>query len=374
MRAVQFDAFRAQPEIREVPDPICPPGGALIRVHAVGVCRSDWHAWQGHDDSVALPHVPGHEFAGVVERVGEGVARFRPGDRVTAPFIQACGRCAQCRAGAPQVCPHQVQPGFDRPGAWAEQVVVTQADTNLVALPGGIDMTLAAGLGCRIGTAWHAVRLQGRVRGGHDVAVLGCGGLGLACVMVARAAGARVIAVDVSEAALAAAERLGAVPVRSGPDAVAQIRAAGAAPQEDDEDAVDLLGAGDEHGEEDAAREPGVDVTFDALGSTGTARDAIASLRPRGRHVQVGLLLGEDADPPLPMGRVIAQELEILGSHGLGAREYPGLLAEIASGALDLTGAVGRVIGLEELPDALVAMGGPQATAGMTVARLVEEG
>lgn len=178
MRAVRYEAFGATPVLVEVPDPVCPPRGAVISVHATGVCRSDWHAWQGHDDSVQLPHIPGHEFAGVVEQVGEEVSRFAPGDRVTAPFILACGRCEQCLAGAPQVCPEQRQPGFDLPGAWAEQVVVVEADHNLVVLPEGIDMTLAAGLGCRVGTAHHAVRAQAEVQPGEQVVVFGCGEVG----------------------------------------------------------------------------------------------------------------------------------------------------------------------------------------------------
>ena len=343
MRAVRFDAFRERPGLVEVPDPVCPPRGAVVSVHATGVCRSDWHAWQGHDDSVHPPHIPGHEFAGVIEQVGEEVTRFAPGERVTAPFILACGRCAQCRAGAPQVCLDQHQPGFDLPGSWAEKVVVIEADHNLVALPDAIDMTRAAGLGCRVGTGYHAVRVQAAVAPGEQVAVFGCGGLGLACVMVALAAGAEVIAVDVSEHALAAAAELGATTILSDADVVDRVR---------------------------EATGGGAHVTLDALGSAATARSAIESLRPRGRHVQVGLLLGEDADPSLPMSRVIGQELAILGSHGLAVAEYRDLLADIASGRLDLGRTVGRLLTLEELPAAMLAMDRPPTTAGMTVARL----
>lgn len=343
MRACIIDAFGQPPRLDEVPDPDCPPHGAVVAVHATGVCRSDWHAWQGHDDSVTLPHVPGHEFAGVIAQAGEEVTGFRVGQRVTAPFIFACGRCELCLAGASQVCPHQRQPGFDLPGSWAEQVVVHQADHNLVALPDGLDMALAAGLGCRVGTAFHAVRVQGAVQAGEQVAVIGCGGLGLACVMVALAAGAEVIAVDVSDASLEAAAALGARTLRSGPGVAAQIR--------------EMTGGG-------------AHVSLDALGSAATARTGIQALRPRGRHVQVGLLLGEDSDPPLPMGRVIAQELQIRGSHGLAAAEYAVMLAEIAEGRLDLGRTVGQVIDFEDLPEAMAAMGAPPAVAGMTVARL----
>ena len=276
--------------------------------------------------------------------MGEEVRGFAVGDRVTAPFILACGACEQCLAGAPQVCPRQRQPGFDQPGAWAEQVVVTEADHNLVALPDGIEMILAAGLGCRVGTAHHAVRAQAGVEPGEKVVVLGCGGLGLACVMIALAAGAEVIAVDISETALAAATALGAMPLVSGPDVAERVR--------------ELTGGG-------------AHVSLDALGSAATARAGIESLRPRGRHVQVGLLLGEDADPALPIGRVIALELQILGSHGLAVAEYAELLEDVASGRLDLAGTVGRVIDAEQLPAAMVAMDHPPTTAGMTVARWV---
>ncbi|WP_114855478.1 alcohol dehydrogenase catalytic domain-containing protein [Brachybacterium sp. YJGR34] len=343
MRAVRYDGFGAQPALAEVPDPVCPPRGAVIAVHATGVCRSDWHAWQGHDDTVHLPHIPGHEFAGVVQEVGAGVTRVAPGDRVTAPFILSCGRCAQCRAGATQVCPAQRQPGFDLPGSWAEQVVVIEADHNLVPLPDGIDMTLAAGLGCRVGTAYHAVRAQAAVTPGECVVVYGCGGLGLAAVQVARAIGAEVLAVDVSERALAAAAALGATPVPFAADVAEQVR---------------------------AATDGGADVSLDALGSAATAGAALSSLRPRGRHVQVGLLLGEDAEAPLPMGRVIAQELQILGSHGLAAAEYRDLLEEIAGGRLDLGATVGRLLDLEDLPAAMLAMDHPPTSAGMTIARV----
>ncbi|APX34250.1 alcohol dehydrogenase [Brachybacterium sp. P6-10-X1] len=343
MRAVRFDAFRERPALVDVPDPVCPPRGAVVSVRATGVCRSDWHAWQGHDDSVQVPHIPGHEFAGIIEQVGEEVTRFAVGERATAPFILACGRCVQCRAGAPQVCPDQHQPGFDLPGSWAEKVVVIEADHNLVALPDGIDMTLAAGLGCRVGTAYHAVRVQAAVAPDERVAVFGCGGLGLACVMVARAAGADVIAVDVSEHALAAAAELGATAIASGADVVDRVREASGG---------------------------GAHVTLDALGSAATARSAIEALRPCGRHVQVGLLLGEDADPCLPMGRVIGQELQILGSHGLAVAEYRELLADVAAGRLDLGSTVGRLLTLEDLPSAMLAMDHPPTAAGMTVARL----
>ncbi|MFE2618539.1 alcohol dehydrogenase catalytic domain-containing protein, partial [Micromonospora chalcea] len=210
MRAVVFERFGVRPEVREVDDPAPAPDGVVVRVGATGLCRSDWHGWQGHDPDIRLPHVPGHEFAGVVVAVGADVRGWRPGDRVTAPFVCACGRCPSCLAGDQQVCERQTQPGFTGWGSFAELVAVRHADVNLVRLPDELDETAAAALGCRFATAFRAVIAQGRVAAGEWVAVHGCGGVGLSAVMIAAASGARVVAVDVSPGALELARRSGA--------------------------------------------------------------------------------------------------------------------------------------------------------------------
>src|SRR3982751_4324764 len=191
MRAVVVDSFGSVPQLRDVPDPTCPPDGALVRVEATGLCRSDWHALAGHDPDVRLPQVPGHEFAGVVHEVGREVQDWATGARVTTPFVTACGRCATCAAGEQQVCERQRQPGFTHWGSFAEFVVVDRADVNLVALPDAVDAVSAAALGCRFATAFRAVTQVGRLAAGELVAVHGCGGVGLSAVMVAAAAGGR---------------------------------------------------------------------------------------------------------------------------------------------------------------------------------------
>lgn len=341
MRAVLFDEFGAQPRIAEVAEPRCEPGGVVIRVRATGLCRSDWHAWMGHDAGVKVPHVPGHELTGVIEQVGEAVTGFRRGDRVTVPFICACGTCEQCLDGQQQVCDRQQQPGFTQWGSFAELVSIPQADTNLVALPDDLDFVSAAALGCRFATAYRAVVNQGRVRPGEWVCVHGCGGVGLSAIMIAAAAGARVVAVDVSGDALAVAQRLGAVPVRAS-------------------------GSGDVAAAVRAATDGGAHLSIDAYGSAVTCRNSIRSLRKRGRHVQVGLMLGDDAMASVPMDLVVAHELEILGSHGMAAHEYPAMLAAIAAGRIDPRPLVGRRISLDEAPAALTGMtAGTQP--GMTV-------
>ena len=331
VRALFFESFGGPLQVRDVPAPDPAPGGVVVRVAASGICRSDWHAWQGHDPDVALPHVPGHELAGTVAVVGAGVRLWRVGDRVTVPFVNACGRCAQCAAGEHQVCSRQTQPGFTHWGSLAEFVALDAADVNLVAVPEGMDLPTAAALGCRYATAFRAVTHVGRVRAGEWVAVHGCGGVGLSAVQIAAAAGARVVAVDVAPGALDLARELGAEhTVDGGTDVAAAV--------------TELTGGG-------------AHVSLDALGAPATCANSVRSLRPRGRHVQVGLLPPEQGRAEVPMERVIALELEVLGSHGMAAHAYPELLGLIAAGRLDPHRLVTRELGLDDAPTALAEVG-----------------
>ncbi len=321
MKAALFEQFRSEPRVCQVASPVAHDDAAVIEVRACGICRSDWHAWMGHDADVRLPHVPGHEIAGRVASVGAAVRHWRPGDRVTVPFSCGCGDCYECIRGNPHICDDFTQPGFTHWGGFAEAVEIRAADLNLVRLPESVGFVTAASLGCRFATSFRAIVQQGRVAAGEWVAVHGCGGVGLSAVMIARALGAEVIAVDINPGRLAVAERFGAVPIdaRRG-DVVAEIRG--------------LTGRG-------------VQVSLDAFGSHETCRDSIHCLAKRGRHVQVGLLLGAQADPPLPMGTVIANELEILGSHGMQAYCYEPLLRMIAAGTLRPQNLVSDVVSLE---------------------------
>ena len=222
MRAVVYEAFGQLPVVADLPDPVPAPHGAVVHIAATGLCRSDWHGWMGHDDDITrFPHVPGHELAGVVEAVGDEVRRWAPGDRVTVPFVCACGTCEQCASGNQQVCDNQTQPGFTHWGSFAELTALDWADVNLVALPDAVGFDAAAGLGCRFATAYRAVLQVGRVRAGEWVAVHGCGGVGLSAVMIAAAADARVVAIDTSadalELALSHRRRAGAAVRRGRP-------------------------------------------------------------------------------------------------------------------------------------------------------------
>jgi alcohol dehydrogenase len=334
MKALYYEQFGGKLLVGEMPEPTPAADGVVLEVHACGVCRSDWHGWQGHDPDIKqLPHVPGHELAGVVAEVGRDVRKWRVGDRVTIPFVAGCGKCPECASGNEQVCDHQFQPGFTAWGAFAERVAVRYADGNLVRLREEIDFVAAASLGCRLSTAYRAVVLQGKLQPGQWVAVHGCGGVGLSAIMIAAALGARVIAVDIQPSALEMAKSLGAEALIDAMDV---------------DNVPQMI-------HESTGR--GADLSLDALGSRITCANSIRCLRKRGRHVQVGLLVGDDASPPVPLELVLSRELEIVGSHGLQASYFPELFRLIAAGKIDLSQLVRRTIAISQAPTAFADMG-----------------
>ncbi|WP_026532778.1 zinc-dependent alcohol dehydrogenase family protein [Arthrobacter sp. H41] len=346
MRAVHFEEFSQRPVLRDVADPAPTPRGVVVRVETTGLCRSDVHGWLGHDAGIALPHVPGHELVGIIESVGAAVRRFSAGQRVTVPFVCACGRCPECRSGNGQVCRNQTQPGFTHWGSYAELVALHDADDNLIPVPAELDSGAAALLGCRFATAYRGLAHQARVQPGESLLVIGCGGVGLSAVMIGVALGATVTAVDIDGSTLERARRLGAARTI---DSSGMSREA-------------LLGS------IESSVPEGVNVSVDALGLAETATIGILSLLPRGRHVQIGLF---SSDPVIPMSAVIARELTVLGSHGMPARDYPELLALVASGTLRPEALIERRITLDEAPDALVAMASGNHPAGVTVIDVV---
>ena len=342
MRAVLYEQFGGPLRVENVPEPTLPRDGVVIEVKANGICRSDWHGWIGHDPDIRLPHVPGHELAGVVADVGPEVRRWQKGDRVTVPFAVGCGACEPCLSGNQQICDAYFQPGFTGWGSFAERVAIPHADVNLVRLPESLDNVAAATLGCRFVTSFRALLVRGRVAPGEWVAVHGCGGAGLAAIMIAQAAGAQTIAVDIKDDALNFARALGAahtLNVRTEIDPVSRIR--------------DLT-------------QGGAHVSVDALGARETCRNSILCLRKRGRHVQLGLMLADDREVAVPMAVVIAKELEIHGSHGMAAHAYGPMLEMISAGRLQPGRLVTKRISLTEAPAALVSLGAFSDT-GITV-------
>ena len=328
MRAAIFDSFQGPISVREVPDPVPREDGVVVRVKATGVCRSDWHGWMGHDPDIRLPHVPGHELAGVIEEVGRRVTKWKAGDRVTVPFSVGCGECQSCSEGNSHICDQQFQPGFNAWGTFAELVALRHADFNLVAIPESLDFVSAVGLGCRFATAWRAVAMQGALKPGQWLAVHGCGGVGLSAIMIAKALAGRVIAIDLDPAKLRLAVSVGAEKFLTGN-------------REDLSQAVHLLSGGGAH------------VSIDANGSAETCRNSILSLRKRGRHVQVGLLPGDESQNAVPMEQVIARELEIVGSHGLAANSYGEILRLLSSRKIDPSRLIGDRITLRDVNDVI---------------------
>ncbi|PKR60160.1 zinc-dependent alcohol dehydrogenase family protein [Thalassospira lohafexi] len=332
MRAAYFTEYQGPINIQTVDDPTPSNDGVVIKVGATGLCRSDWHGWMGHDSDVQLPHVPGHEFAGTIVGVGKDIKRWKEGDRVTVPFVSGCGHCPECHSGNHQVCDNQFQPGFTHWGSFAEYVAIDYADTNLIALPDDMEFATAASLGCRFATSFRGVIDQGKVSAGQVVAVHGAGGVGLSAIMIAAAAGAYVIAVDIDDAKLEFATELGA-------NATLNARTVGDIPT-----AIKDITRG------------GVHVSVDALGSEQTCFNSVASLRKRGKHIQIGLMTGDHAHAKVPMDRVVAHELEILGSHGMQAFRYDAMLDMIMTGKLTPQKLIGDRVTLAEGATALMNM------------------
>jgi alcohol dehydrogenase len=344
MKAAIYRQFKEPITIETVPDPTIPEHGVVIKVMASGLCLSDWHGWMGHDPDIVLPQVPGHELAGTIAEVGKGVRNWSPGQRVTVPFVCGCGYCIYCLEGNQQVCDKQFQPGFTAWGSFAEYVAIDYADENLVELPDHLDFVSAASLGCRFVTAYRAVADQAQLQAGQWLAVYGCGGVGLSSIQIAKGLGAHVIAIDITDTKCALAKTLGA-------DHVLNARKTDVVP------AVRELSMG------------GVHVSIDALGHPETCLNSINSLRKLGKHLQLGLLTKADKPPLIPMPLIIANELRLIGSHGIQAHRYPQLFAFIESTRLNLKQLLAGTVSLEDVPKLLPLLN-ESPVAGMRVVEM----
>ena len=331
MRAAVLRDYRQPLSIEDAPDPACPPDGVVLRTIACGVCRSDWHGWTGENSRVQVGRILGHEYCGEVVEAGPD-ASWTLGDRVVAPFILACGTCPSCRAGNQTTCPNQRLPGFGEQGAFAEHVAVPYAH-NLARLPDGLDPAVAAGLGCRVTTSWHALTGRAALQGGEWLAVHGTGGVGLSAALLGRALGARVVVVDVVQAKLDHALGLG-------------IDAA-------------VLADGDTAGRIREITGGGAHVSVEALGIAATLDASLHCLRPLGRHVQVGMPVGHTARMEVDMNAVYAKNLALFGTRGMPAWRYPSLLGLITSGRVDMAPLIARTVALSDVSAELAAFDGP---------------
>ncbi len=332
MKAAVLTAYREPLTIEDRPVPEAPEDGVVLRVMACGVCRSDWHAWAGEHGRVKPGAVGGHEYCGEVVAAGSN-ATWAVGDVLVAPFLLSCGSCPACRAGQEHTCPTMMYPGLGMDGAFAEYVAVPR-DHNLQRLPEWMDPVLAAGLGCRVMTAWHGLTDRAALQPGEWLAVFGTGGVGLAGVLLGRAMGARVLAVDLVAGKLEHALAHGAeAAVNAGDkDAAEQIRR--------------ITGGG-------------AHVALEAVGIEPTLNAALGALRPLGRHVQCGMPIGHTARMEIDLNAVFMKNLALYGSKGMPAHRYPQLFSLIESGAVDLSPMIGRQIALSEVSAELAAMDGP---------------
>jgi len=336
VKAARLVERRKPLELADLPDPVPGPGEVVIQVEAEGICRTDWHVWNGDWDWVGLvptlPLVMGHELGGTVVATGPGVSAVHEGDRVTTPFHESCGQCAYCRSGRSNLCDDMEFLGLTHDGGYAQYAAIRNADFNCIALPDSIDALSAAAIGCRYMTAFHAVTRQGRLTAGQWVAVHGAGGIGLSAVQIAAALGGRVIAVDLVDAKLekALAEGAGHAINAGAQDAAAAIR--------------DLTGGG-------------ADLAIGGLGAAALVESAVMSLRKGGRLVQVGLTSqAEQGYVRIPLDHIIEAEIEIAGSVGNPHVDYPRLLGLVETGVLQPARIVGQTLPLEQASAVLDAM------------------
>ncbi len=329
MRALRLDSIGRPIVAVELPVPIPGPGEVLVRVRAAGICHSDAHYRAGRSSSLRTPVTLGHEVAGEVARLGDGVTTHAIGDRVCLHYLVVCGHCPHCVAGREQFCPIGQMIGHHRDGGYAEFIAVPAR--NVVPLPADIPFEHGAALMCSSATSLHALR-RGRFAPGDTVAVIGIGGLGISAVQLARALGAlEVFAVDLDPTKIAAAARHGAIPILArDADPVEQVR----------------LRTGGR----------GVDVALELVGTPATMRQALQLCAVHGRAVIAGL---SRANMELDTYReLLGPEAELIGSNDHLLTELPLLLELARRKALDLTDVVVRTVPLDAaaVNDALDAL------------------
>ncbi|MEX0679178.1 MAG: alcohol dehydrogenase catalytic domain-containing protein [Pirellulales bacterium] len=336
MKAAVLDELKRPLTIREVPLPEVGADDVLVETHACGICRTDLHLQDGLAYVPSLPHIPGHEPAGVVAAVGSRVRDVQVGQRVVPHLFVTCGRCPNCRAGQDAQCTSLGGVlGVTLPGAFAEYFVAPAQ--NLLTLPDGVGFDAGGLVSCAVITAVHAYR-KARLGVGDVAVVLGAGGIGLVLVQLLKAAGARTVVVSRSEQSLLRAAEFGAdlVLPASASDAAEQVAAFG-------------------HGQ-------GADCIFECVGSAATMRVA-ATLAKRGGRIVV---IGEEPEfPPIDTIEIAQRELEIVGSRNGSRQDAADALAMLEGGVVQVP--IVRRVPLDDINDALDMMRGGQAHGRIVV-------
>ena len=341
MKAVLIhNSPRGKVNVETVPDPKCTDDGVIVKMAANGVCRSDWHEYNGDWAWIGLapakfPIIPGHEGCGTICEVGKNVKKWKVGDRVIPPVTYGCGVCPRCTVlNLHNMCEKLRVIGYAFDGLYAEYAHSPDSDYpgNLIKIPDSIDFVTAAQLGCRFQTAYHGMITQGGIKPGDKVAVWGCGGIGISAIHTAAAMGCYVVAVDIDDKKLEFAKKIGAHDVVN-------------AKKTNAVQAVKDLTWG------------GANVSLDALGIAETVVNNILCLTNKGRAVQIGLTTREEmGNVTIPIDLITAMELELHGCLTMPFPQYDQMLKAILNGQLHPEKLVTKKIKLEEAPDRIRAM------------------
>jgi 6-hydroxycyclohex-1-ene-1-carbonyl-CoA dehydrogenase len=324
MKAAVFYEPGQPLKIEEVPTPEPAEGEVLVKVAACGLCRTDLHYLHGTPTFKKPPIILGHEISGTVESLGEGVASFAEGDRVLIPPVFACGQCMYCRTGRGTICTKQTMVGNHRDGGFAEYIAVPASD--IFNMPDSIPLVEGSIISDAISTPYHAVVNRARVKPGENVAIFGCGGVGLSTVQMAAVAGGNVIAIDIFDEKLEYARKLGAVETINAKE------------HEDVAKVVRKMTSG------------GADVAMEVIGYPPTIEAAYNAVRWGGRVIVVGYT---HKDITINAGRMMFREIEMKGSLGCGLQDYPVLLNLIASGKINVKELVTHSYPLEQINEGL---------------------
>jgi 6-hydroxycyclohex-1-ene-1-carbonyl-CoA dehydrogenase len=324
MKAAMFYGSDQPLRIEDVPTPEPGPGEVLVKVAACGICHSDLHYLDhGTPTFKKPPLILGHEPSGSIAGLGAGVDDWSEGDRVLLPTIFGCGVCNACRAGRDNICERKVMLGNDVDGAFAEYIVAPEK--FVFSLPEEVPLEESSVIADAISTPFHAVNVRGRVQPGDNVVVFGCGGIGVNVVQLAAAAGAKVVAVDISDEKLEWATRLGASET---------LNPTG---QERVDKLIRKMTGG------------GADIAFECIGMPETQEQAFASTRNGGRLV----LVGYSGKPmTLNSGRVMYREMEVVGSLGCRSADFPRIIEMARQGTIATADIVTARYDLEQVNEA----------------------
>ena len=304
MLAVVVARYGGMLELMDRPVPRPGAGEVLVRVRASGLCSTDLHLLSGRMLLGDLPRILGHESAGEIVEVGEGVTGWNAGDRVTVAVDVVCGACRHCLSGQTQRCTSMQRIGFERDGGHAEYVAVPAA--NVIGLPPTLAYDAAAILPDAVACMYHSLVGQGKVGLGQKVLILGVGGLGIHGVQIARLAGADVIATSRQLQRLEIAEQYGAIPLNTATESL--------------KDRVNEVTRGE-----------GMDLVVDNIGTRASVREGLSLLRPGGKLLVVAYLDDAFEVPSIPLFKT---EQEIIGCRGSSRQDMEEVVRLTGSGKL----------------------------------------